>query len=371
MAALFPLDSSSPAIPPTFNFSPAALNQAATLPACFLWPVSECPRPEHARFAEDDEVPTVDLAGFWQGDDEGIGIAVEKIQKACTGLGVFQIINHGVDLDVLKRVHNEASRLFNLPLDQKQRGARVSGDSFGFTNSFIGRYASNLPWKETLSLQITPSSNVETYLQKIYGDEDNHACSTFKKYGSDMEKLALELMELLALSLELPRDRLKKIFKKNFSILRANYFPPSKHNSQTLGIGPHTDPISLTILHQDNVPGLQIHKEDTWITVKPNVNAFVINIGDIFQVLSNDRYKSMEHRVVNSLHERKSFAYFFSPTFEALVVPLPEFVDLENPCRYKEFTWAQYLTFTQKHYRSDTNTLLAFQDYLALNDPPE
>lgn len=47
---------------------------------------------------------------------------------------------------------------------------------------------------------------------------------------------------------------------------------------------PHTDSDFLTILHQDQVGGLQLVKDGKWISVKPNPKALIINIGDLFQV---------------------------------------------------------------------------------------
>jgi isopenicillin N synthase-like dioxygenase len=41
----------------------------------------------------------------------------------------------------------------------------------------------------------------------------------------------------------------------------------------------------MTILLPDeNVAGLQVRRKDSWVTVKPAPNAFIINIGDQIQV---------------------------------------------------------------------------------------
>nr|CAD1828666.1 unnamed protein product [Ananas comosus var. bracteatus] len=48
-----------------------------------------------------------------------------------------------------------------------------------------------------------------------------------------------------------------------------------------LGVSPHSDGSSITILLQeDDIPGLQIKYKGEWIPVKPIPNALVINIGD-------------------------------------------------------------------------------------------
>lgn len=56
------------------------------------------------------------------------------------------------------------------------------------------------------------------------------------------------------------------------------------------GLIPHTDSDFLTILYQDQVGGLQLVKDRKWIAVKPNPNALIINIGDLFQVTNNNSF---------------------------------------------------------------------------------
>lgn len=67
-------------------------------------------------------------------------------------------------------------------------------------------------------------------------------------------------------------------------ILSAHQYPPCPDPSLTLGTRVHVDANIITILLQDDVYGLQIFKDDTWIGVDPNPHAFVVNIGTFLQV---------------------------------------------------------------------------------------
>lgn len=112
-----------------------------------------------------------------------------------------------------------------------------------------------------------------------------------------MNALSIRIMELLAVSLGVTRGHFKEFFKDNESIMRLNYYPPCQKPDQTLGTGPHCDPTSLTILHQDNIGGLQVFVDNEWQCISPNPNAFVVNIGDTFMVsLSMNIYTSLEKR---------------------------------------------------------------------------
>lgn len=99
-----------------------------------------------------------------------------------------------------------------------------------------------------------------------------------------MSRLSLGIMELLGMSLGVSRSQFKNFFEGNESIMRLNYYPPCQKPDQTLGTGPHCDPTSLTILHQDTVGGLQVFVDNEWRSISPNLNAFVVNIGDTFMV---------------------------------------------------------------------------------------
>ena len=108
----------------------------------------------------------------------------------------------------------------------------------------------------------------------------------YQKYCEAMKEVSLVLMELLALSLGVDRLHYRKYFEDGSSIMRCNYYPPCKNSGLTLGTGPHCDPTSLTILHQDQVGGLEVFANDKWQSIRPRPDALVINIGDTFMVYS-------------------------------------------------------------------------------------
>lgn len=106
----------------------------------------------------------------------------------------------------------------------------------------------------------------------------------FEKYCEAVKELGMKVMELLAMSLGVDRQHYKYLFEEGCSIMRCNYYPSCQQPSVALGTGPHCDPTTLTILHQDQVGGLHVFADEKWQTVQPRPDAFVINIGDTFTV---------------------------------------------------------------------------------------
>lgn len=99
------------------------------------------------------------------------------------------------------------------------------------------------------------------------------------------EKLAHEILGVISLSLGLPRTYFFKIFEDHSSAFRLNYYPECPDPSLALGVGRHKDSGMLTVLYQDEVGGLQVRRKNgQWVGVKPTPGAYVINVGDMFQV---------------------------------------------------------------------------------------
>lgn len=139
-----------------------------------------------------------------------------------------------------------------------------------------------------------------------------------KKYMEEANVLSFKLLDLIAEGLGLEGSSLRSCFDKKTSFLRLNYYPictshqvvkedfgnsePKLENDGILCINRHTDAGVLTILyHRENDPeSLQVYSrhEDKYIRVKPLPGSLTVNLGDVMQVWSNDRYKSALHRVL-------------------------------------------------------------------------
>ena len=107
----------------------------------------------------------------------------------------------------------------------------------------------------------------------------------YQEYAEAMNTLSLKIMELLGMCLGIERRHFRDFFEDNESILRLNYYPQCKQPELALGTGPHCDPTSLTILHQDQVDGLEVFVDNKWQSIPPNPQSVVVNIGDTFMVL--------------------------------------------------------------------------------------
>lgn len=101
-------------------------------------------------------------------------------------------------------------------------------------------------------------------LLHLYPPPLSHRCcpsrSIQQQYFSEVERISFKLLEAFALGLGLAPRALHPLFDtQHTSFLRLNYYPVTPGAPpDALGISDHKDAGFLTVLLQDEVPGLQV-----------------------------------------------------------------------------------------------------------------
>lgn len=105
-------------------------------------------------------------------------------------------------------------------------------------------------------------------------------------YSSEAAKIVSCLLRFVAMDMGVEPESLLDRFRGQPQSMRMTYYPPCKQAEKVIGLSPHTDGTGLTLLLQANdVQGLQIRKDGMWVAVNVVDGAFIVNVGDILEVI--------------------------------------------------------------------------------------
>ncbi|KAJ6313544.1 hypothetical protein OIU77_014932 [Salix suchowensis] len=268
----------------------------ATIPERFVRDMTERPTLDTAP-PSPNTVPVIDFSRLVKGNKEEHKSEMLELTRACEEWGFFQVINHGIDLGLLKSIEKVAKDFFMLPLDEKQKHQMLPGTVQGYGQAFVFSEDQKLDWCNMLALGLEPHF---IRVPQLWPTEPLKFSETVEIYSGEVRKLCQHLLEYIAMTLNLRADFFEEMFGVAVQAIRMNYYPPCARPDLVLGLSPHSDGSALTVLQQGkgSPGGLQILKDSIWVPVQPVPNAFVINIGDTLEVLTNGKYKSVEHRAV-------------------------------------------------------------------------
>ncbi|KAL2343554.1 hypothetical protein Fmac_004839 [Flemingia macrophylla] len=230
---------------------------------------------------------------------------------------------------LLEKLKLEIENFFKLPIEEKKKYQIKPGDVQGY-GTVIRRKDQKLDWGDRFYMVINPVERRKPYL--------------LPQLPPSLRKLGMGLLGLLGKAIGMEMREVEELFDDGMQSMRMTYYPPCPKPEVVVGLTPHSDATGITILHQVNgVEGLEIKKGGVWIPVTFRANAFVVNVGDIMEILSNGAYTSIEHRAaVNKEKERISIAMFFNPKFEAEIGPVKSLLNSENPPLFKSMFMEDY-----------------------------
>ncbi|XP_037495836.1 flavanone 3-dioxygenase 3 [Jatropha curcas] len=268
---------------------------------------------------------------------------INEIRTACSSIGFFQVINHGIPLPVMKDALDAAMDFFDLPFEEKKllmsdnvhapvrygTSLNHGKDKVHFWRDFAKKFfRSNIIALKRFNWQQEKMGN----------------------YATAVQNLQKQLMEAVLESLGLKPNYLQDEIEEGSQVMAINCYPACPEPELTLGMPPHSDYGSLTILLQ-SCAGLQLMDcNENWFAVPMMEGALMVQTGDQMEVMSNGKYKSVVHQVTVSPEKKRfSIASLHSLALNRKIMPAPELVDEEHPANYREFSFKDFLDFISKN----------------------
>jgi isopenicillin N synthase-like dioxygenase len=304
-------------------------------------------------------LPVIDFRPFRLGDLEARSAVARALGAACGETGFCYLTGHGIDDALVARTFGEARRFFALAEEVKQAIAiersachrgwfRLGGENLDPAHQ---RDAGDLKEGVKIGRDLPATHHLVQRRLPLHGPNQWPDLpgwrGAMQDYYDAMTVLGRQLMRAFALSLQLPECHFDALLHDAMATLGPLRYPPApgEPDIRRLGAGAHSDFGCLTILAQDDTPGLQVkHRQGRWLEAPPLPGTFVLNVGDMLARWTNGRFASTVHRVINlSGRERYSLPFFFDPSFDAEVAALPGCTGPDDPPCFAPTTCGQYL----------------------------
>ncbi|MEI9953100.1 MAG: 2-oxoglutarate and iron-dependent oxygenase domain-containing protein [Pseudomonadota bacterium] len=299
-----------------------------------------------------ERLPLIDISGLESANPEARRATASELDRAARNSGFFYAAEHGLAQSLIDGLETAAADFFALPQAIKQRyyiGGSTNHRGYVPPGEEVF-YAGSKDTKEAFDLSLDlPDSDpdyragnrllgpnrwpaeVQNFRERVYA------------YYSAVTALGRRLLRGFLLALDLPEDHFDRVLHKPPSQLRLIHYPTSANALDAPGIGAHTDYECFTILHATS-PGLEVlNARNHWVDAPPVRDAFVINIGDLLEVLSNGRWVSTAHRVRKVQEERYSAPLFFNLDYDAEIAPAPHLVLSDGEARYPSVRAGEHL----------------------------
>lgn len=286
-------------------------------------------------------LPVLDVAPFIA--DESSAPAAEFVTalgRAVRDIGFFYVVGHGIPAELADDIDAVARHFFALPDDDRLQIENVRSPQFrGYTRFGHERTNGRVDFRDQIDIgrelpppSLAPDDPAWLRLRgpNLWPDALPELRPIATAWMEHLEALGHTLLRGLALALELPADTFTPAVSPPevlLKVIRYRTPPGDPAAADRQGVGAHRDTGFLSFVHQDDVGGLQVERDGALIDVPALPGSLVVNIGEMFQLVTRGYYKATVHRVVSPPPgvERISLAYFFNPKLEATLSP----VDLE------------------------------------------
>jgi len=306
-----------------------------------------------------DQIPSLDLADFTDGDPARKKKFVDDLGAAYNTIGFVAVRNHFLDAERSRKLYDVIKRFFSLPdeIKKKYEIAGLSGQ-----RGYIGKGKEHAKGRNTGDLkefyhvgqEVMGNDPIRAeYPDNVWPSEINEFRDIGLEVYRQLEKTGVEMLRAIALYLGLPENYFDAKVRHGNSILRPiHYYPienPEAVPADAVRAAEHGDINLITLLMGASADGLQVLRRDgKWIPITALPEQLVVNVGDMLERLTNKKLKSTIHRVVNPPRHlmgtpRYSIPFFMHPRSEMSLAALPGCIDASHPKLWEDITAGEFL----------------------------
>ncbi|MEM9606181.1 MAG: 2-oxoglutarate and iron-dependent oxygenase domain-containing protein [Actinomycetota bacterium] len=297
-------------------------------------------------------LPTFDISTVMGGEAPSSELSA-GVDRACTEIGFFGVTGHGISAEQRGAVLDAARTFFSLPEAAKAAVAiEKSPNNRGWGSMGAEHLQPDIPTdlKETFDIAIERSAD-DPRNSPLDGPNLWPELEGFRETLEDFQDVTLQVahavLRVMGAALDLDADFFESRLRRPLVETRLLHYPGVEElpSDGQLGAGAHSDYGCVTLLYSDGTPGLQLQNADgEWIDAVVPADALVVNLGDLMQRWTNDRYRSTVHRVLPPVGtDRYSVPVFVTGDWDAVVETLPSCITDDAPKQYETVLAGEYL----------------------------
>lgn len=285
---------------------------------------------------------------------------IQEFGNSFSNMGFAIVKNHGVSKELKDRLFEVSKAFFELPVHVKLQYENLTlAGQRGYISknreSAKGKSVPDIKEFYHIGQTVTDGDPVKSnYPDNIWPKEISDFESVTQEVYKTFENTGRDLLKAIALYLGLNEDYFTPRIHNGNSILRLLHYYPVTNKSQipegAVRAAAHGDINLITLLLGGSAEGLEAQSLDgTWIPVSPTDDEIIINIGDMLARLTNNRFRSTQHRVITPREEswatpRYSTPFFLHPRLDMDLTSLEACITDEKPKTYKDTTAGDFLT---------------------------
>jgi isopenicillin N synthase-like dioxygenase len=283
-------------------------------------------------------IPLLDLECFGAGSIQRKRF-LGDLRHAAREVGFFYVTGHDIAPKLLSDVIAVTRRFFALPLHDKCSLDIANSPHFrGYTRVAWERTRGREDWREQLDLGAEePSPPIEgtaPVWMRLHGPNQWPAAlpelrAIVLEWQAQAGAVLLRLLDMFALALGQDANALEPLYgDAPYIRTKLLRYQGRQTTEGDQGVGAHKDAGLLSLVLQDDEPGLEVQTDRGWLNVPPRPGALVVNIGELLELASDGYLRATLHRVVTPPADRERFsaAFFLSARLDA-VVPILQLSD--------------------------------------------
>ncbi|KAF5178534.1 downstream target of AGL15-4 [Thalictrum thalictroides] len=254
---------------------------------------------------------------------------IARFLECVSGIGCFQLVNHGVSSDLIQSVSIAAAGIFGLPPDKKTVMSRSSERMYGF-EEFSGHADEEEETENSEEFVWCRDEGLKSVMEGIRLQGFSNFSKGMENLSTEIEKVAHQVLTTLLehspiVSTKLITDvsdmqdthnlvcylhkhhRYTSVSRCDGS-LKSDFFRMLIRGYAELS---H----SLCIHVCDDLSDFHVYSKKGWVSFTPNRDALVMTVGDQIQARSGGLYKNVIGRPIMKTEDEESIsmAFLFSP----------------------------------------------------------